>query len=82
MGSLSAANASHPHATKSKRMTVPESAPPVRTPLLMSAVLNRNLEFYCTERGISKNSAVLEMISEQLKAKGYEPTRMPRLVYE
>jgi hypothetical protein len=82
MGSVSAASASHAHATKSKRINVPESAPPVRTPLLLSAVLNRNLEFYCTEKGLSKNSAVLEMIAVQLKANGYDPTRMPKLVYD
>ncbi len=67
---------------KSKRIEIPEAEPPVRTPLVVPAVLNRNLEFYCTEKGISKNSAVIEMIKEKLKADGYEPNKMPRLVYD
>lgn len=79
MGTVSTTNLQK---IKSKQIEIPESVPPVRTPLVLPAMLNRNLEFYCTEKGISKNSAVIEMIKEKLKADGYEPNKMPRLVYD
>jgi hypothetical protein len=82
MASSSATGASALRGPKSKRIRLPESEPPVRTPLLVPAVLNRNLEFYCTVKGMSKNAAVLEMIKDKLREDGYDPTRMPRLVYD
>jgi hypothetical protein len=51
--------------------------PVVKTTLIVTDVLNRNLEIYSAMHGMTKNDAVVKCIEDQLSAKGFRPNQYP-----
>jgi hypothetical protein len=52
----------------------------VKTTLVVTDVLNRNLEIYSAIHGMTKNDAVVKCIQDQLSASGFKPDQYPREV--
>jgi len=52
----------------------------IRTTLIVTDVLNRNLEIYCALNGMSKNDGVVKLITDQLSAEGFKPDQYPKEV--
>ncbi len=51
----------------------------LRTTLVLPENLNRNIEVYSASRGISKNEAMLTLISGKLEDLGYQPDQLPHV---
>ena len=49
----------------------------VKTTLVVTDVLNRNLEIYSAMHGMTKNDAVVECIQGHLSANGFKPNEYP-----
>jgi hypothetical protein len=67
----------HPNG-QSNREVSPSQKTIVRTTLVVTDVLNRNLEIYCAMNGMNKNDGVVKLITDQLAAQGFKPNQYPK----
>lgn len=51
----------------------------VRTTLILPKSFDRNVEAYCIKEGVTKNTALLKLLSEGLSIHGYQPNRTPKV---
>ena len=51
----------------------------IRTTLVLSSTLDRNLELYCLTQGIQKGQVMEAALTEYLTAKGMQPDKAPRI---
>jgi len=49
----------------------------VRTTLKLPESVDQNVEVYCASARLTKNDALLQLISKQLEAQGYRPNEIP-----
>lgn len=50
-----------------------------RITLWISTILHRNVEIYASVQGMLKTKVVEEALSEYLKTRGLDPTKLPRV---
>lgn len=50
----------------------------VRTSILLTKVLDRNIEAYCAIKSKSKNEAMQELLKVALQSAGLQPDKEPR----
>lgn len=53
----------------------------LRTTLILPTNLDRNIEVFCAMKGLSKNAAMLKLISMGLIEEGYRPDEVPELKF-
>ena len=51
-----------------------------RTTMVLSKAVVRNLEIYCASTSASHSKLVEQIISDFLRAHGYQPDKMPKII--